>query len=66
MIRYENQCVGCPPEMGCMGEGCPKRNVPVPYCDECDNELDPNEIYEVDGQMLCEECLKRMFRRSRW
>lgn len=63
MVRYENQCIGCT-SMGlpCMGSTCPNLNVPVYYCDKCDEELD--EIYEVDGEELCEECLKDMFRRN--
>ena len=62
MVKYENHCVGCT-SMGlyCMGSSCPNRNVPVPYCDECGCELE--EIYDVDGEELCEECLKDMFRR---
>jgi hypothetical protein len=35
--------------------------VEVYYCDKCGDELD--EIYEVDGDDLCEECLKERFRR---
>lgn len=58
MIRHENHCVGCPPEMGC-SSFCPYRDVEVHYCDHCDEELD--EIYEVDGEELCESCLKDMF-----
>lgn len=63
MIRYENQCVGCT-SMGlfCMGSTCPNLNVPIYCCDKCGEELD--EVYEVDGEELCEECLKDMFRRK--
>lgn len=63
MLKYENHCVGCT-SMGipCMGRTCPNRKVPVYYCDKCDEELD--EIYEVDDEELCEECLKDMFRRK--
>ena len=28
MIKYEDECVGCPPERGCLGSVCPNRNVP--------------------------------------
>ena len=63
MRRYESNCVGCT-SMGvpCMGFTCPNRKVPVYYCDKCEEELD--EVYEVDGEELCEECLKDMFRRN--
>lgn len=63
MLTYENQCVGCT-SMGlsCMGTTCPNRNVRVYYCDKCGDELE--EVYDVDGEELCEECLKDMFRRD--
>lgn len=64
MIKVENECVGCPPEMGCIGEGCPHRNVPRYYCDHCGDELDPDEFYVVDGEDLCEDCLKDRFRKE--
>ena len=56
MIRYEAECVGCPPNMGCLGSGCPNRNVPHFYCDECGEEYD--EIYHYDGKELCIDCIK--------
>ena len=59
MVKYENECVGCPPEMGCLGDACPNRKVPRYYCDKCDAEMD--EIYDVDGEELCEDCLKKRF-----
>ena len=63
MIKYENECVGCPPERGCLGEGCPNRNVPYYYCDECGEEYSPEELYDYDGQMLCTECLLSKFKK---
>ena len=65
MVRYENQCCDCAtPNYPCIGSACPLRKVPVHYCDnpKCGEELD--EIYEVDGEEFCEECLKDMFRKS--
>lgn len=64
MIRTENECVGCPPEMGCLGSCCPNRDVPHYYCDKCDTEIGADEIYEVDGFELCEDCLKDRFRKE--
>ena len=62
MIKYENLCCDCATEnYPCRGALCPLRKVPVHYCDECEEELD--EVYEVDGEELCEECLKEMFRK---
>ena len=59
MIKYEDECVGCPKEMGCLGNACPNRNVPHLYCDECEYEYD--ELYTCDGKELCEDCLKERF-----
>ena len=56
MIQYEDECVGCPPEIGCLGSGCPKKNVPHFFCDDCKDEIDPDDLYDVDGDMLCREC----------
>ena len=63
MIRYENRCCDCAvPGYPCRGNACPNRNVEVHYCDKCGEEID--EIYEVDGEELCEECLKERFRKD--
>lgn len=64
MERYENQCVGCPTEKGCLGNSCPNRNVRVFYCDHCGDELDPDDMYEVDGEDLCASCLMQMFKKE--
>lgn len=61
MVAYENDCVGCEPWMGCLGDACPYRNVPYYYCDECGDECDPEELHWVDGKMICEDCLFEMF-----
>ena len=61
-VKYEDHCCGCAtPSYPCLGSSCPNRNVPVYYCDNCGEEIE--EVYDVDGEELCEECLKEMFRR---
>ena len=55
MIKYENECIGCPPEKGCLGNSCPNRNVKHLYCDRC--KCDCEELYVYDDEELCEECL---------
>lgn len=60
MVKYENYCCSCDP---CRGSICPNRKVPVHYCDKCGEELD--KIYDVDGEELCESCLKEMFLKKR-
>jgi hypothetical protein len=63
MVRIENHCCDCAtPGYPCRGEHCNLTKVEVNYCDHCDEEMD--EIYDVDGEELCEDCLKEMFRRN--
>lgn len=59
MVRVENDCVDC--GLPCMGEACPLRRVEHRYCDKCDEEIG-GEYYEVDGEELCEHCLKERFK----
>lgn len=60
-ITFEDECVGCPKGMGCLGSSCPYKNVPHWTCDECDAEVDEGELWDVNGKQICEECLKEMF-----
>lgn len=59
MVRVENDCVDC--GLPCIGEACPLRHVEHRYCDKCDEEIG-GEYYDVDGEELCEYCLKERFR----
>lgn len=61
MIRIENECVGCPPDIGCIGNSCPYWSVTRFYCDECDNEEDV--LYWWDGQQLCLDCIEARLER---
>ena len=61
MIKYENECVGCPKEMGCLGDICPYKNIKRLYCDKC--KADCEELYDYDGEELCEECLLNSFKK---
>lgn len=61
MIKYRNECVGCPPNMCCIGDACPHKNVPVYYCDECGEEIveyhSYRDYYTTDGSdHLCKKC----------
>lgn len=63
MTKIENLCCDCAvPGYPCRGALCPLTRVEVHYCDECGDELD--DIYDVDDEELCEECLKKKFRRN--
>lgn len=63
MKVIENHCCDCAvPAYPCRGDLCPLTRVEVHYCDKCDCELE--DIYDVDGEELCEDCLKDLFRRT--
>lgn len=63
MKVIENHCCDCAvPGYPCRGDLCPLTRVEVYYCDVCKCELD-EAIYDVDGEELCEDCLKDLFRR---
>ena len=53
-IRFENECVGCPKEMGCRGSGCPYMHVPYFVCDKCGDEVE--KLYDTCDGQLCEKC----------
>lgn len=53
MLKFENDCVGCP--QGCIS--CGRKHVPYYYCDRCEGNFEPDELYDVDGEMVCAECL---------
>lgn len=57
----QNECVGCPKELGCLGPACPNRNVTRYYCDNCGDECEPEELYVVDDEELCHDCLIEKF-----
>lgn len=59
MIIYEDECVGCPTELGCMGNACPNRNIKHLYCDKCGDDVE--KLYKYDGQEICEDCLLEEF-----
>ena len=56
MRKTENECIGCPPELGCVGDtSCPYRNVTRYYCDKCGEE---EQLYEYDDRELCISCIE--------
>ena len=56
MKKVENECVGCPPEIGCIGCACPYIKVERNYCDMCG---DDGAKYVMDGFDYCEECANK-------
>ena len=63
MVKIENHCCDCAVSgYPCRGSSCPLRHVEVYYCDKCGEELG-DDIYDVDGEELCEYCVLEMFKR---
>ena len=59
MVRYENECVCCPKEMGCLGDSCPYIKVKRIYCDNCDEDCTDETdtpIRNIDGEQICMDC----------
>lgn len=57
MRKVFNECVSC--GLPCLGNSCPNRHVERQFCEDCGEEFE--ELYEFDGQELCETCtLKRI------
>ena len=57
MIKYEDHCCSCAvPAYPCMGRSCPHINVPVYYCDICEDDVYAE--YNIDGEHYCEDCAK--------
>lgn len=50
MVETRSKCVGCPPEMGCMGSTCPHANIKVRVCDDCKSDA----AYIINGEDFCE------------
>lgn len=59
-IKIENHCVGC--DIPCIN--CGLKRVEVYYCDECGEEIE-GDIYEAEGDELCEECLLARYRKEK-
>lgn len=62
MVKYENECVQCAsPGYPCKGNSCSNKKVPHWYCDKCEWEFEPNQLYQYQGQELCVDCLVENF-----
>ena len=57
MVTYESQCVGCPAEMGCIGDYCQYKHVPVLTCDECNEEVEELYEWDCDNDQRCLDCM---------
>lgn len=53
MLKYENDCVGCP--QGCVH--CGRKKVLHLYCDKCREEVD--RLFKWDGDEWCLDCIEK-------
>lgn len=60
MIVIQNECVGCPDDMGCIYQACPYYKVVRLLCDKCESEAD---LYYYDGEQLCADCILALLER---
>ena len=60
MRKVTNECVSC--GLPCLGDACPNRRVVRWYCDECKQRFDEDELYVVEDEELCADCLTRKFK----
>lgn len=58
MVRYESDCVGCVPDLPCVGPGCQYYGMrPHLYCDHCGESAD----YILDDEThYCTDCLNNL------
>lgn len=35
----------------------------LPKCDECEEEITDDYLYDIDGVLYCEECMKKLFKK---
>lgn len=62
---YEDECCGCAvPGYPCLGSACPNRNVPHYFCDKCEDEFEPEELYydDVTDEELCTRCFLKRYK----
>lgn len=65
MKKIESFCCSCATDgYPCLGKNCPNQNVDVYYCDVCGDAIDDGEVYESDGDELCEGCLLDRYRKE--
>jgi formylmethanofuran dehydrogenase subunit E len=40
------------------------REERLPVCDKCKERIHDDDYYDVEGEILCEDCMKEKYRRS--
>jgi formylmethanofuran dehydrogenase subunit E len=40
-----------------------RRLARLPVCEDCHERIQDEDYYDVDGELLCENCMKKRYRR---
>ena len=57
-LYFEDECVDCPTEIGCLGSTCRYKNVPHLSCDKCKEDINESDrLYDSGHGWLCLSCL---------
>lgn len=63
MVTIENDCVGCEgPYRRCAY--CSLSESKVYYCDACGEEIERGDVYKVDDNHYCRDCLLETFKHN--
>lgn len=41
-----------------------RRLLMLPVCEKCHERIQDEDYYDVDGEILCKECMKQKYRRK--
>lgn len=62
-FRYVDECCHCATAgYPCTGE---HKHIREYFCDECREEVEPNQLYNYESKDLCAECLLKKFEKVR-
>lgn len=58
MRKEVNNCVGCPPEIYCLGDGCPLRHSLEISCDRCGKKIVEDDCWQDEDETndYCWKC----------
>lgn len=58
------ECDGCGACMGMYGDEETYTPAHPPRCEECHEEIEDGYYYDVEGTVLCEHCMDRLYRKE--
>jgi len=55
MVGKFDDCVGC--GLPCIGDACQYKNLTLYTCDQCGEEVGPDDLYNYGPMEVCMDCL---------